>query len=174
MNRIYLEAERYVKKCGSRNPYELLDYIGAHLEFVYHYPVHGLKGFSAIFNRQMYAVVNGNLGEVDRGIVVGHEAAHLILHRREILQSPGQAMKDFNLYCESSRLEYQANLFLANFLVTDKQVLDVIADTDDDFFRTSRALYFPPHLLGFKLHSMMRRGLPVRPPMGLQSTFLKG
>ena len=173
MDRIYLEAEQAVRKHKTRDPYELLDTIGAYLEFSYDYEPNGLKGFSAIINSVMYAVVNGNLGEHDRRIVAGHEAAHLILHRHEILRSPGRAMKDFDLYNETSRLEYQANHFLANFLVSDEQVLDVAYGKSLGYFQIASELYMPPPLLAFKLSSMVERGLPVKQPVGLKSDFLK-
>jgi len=41
----------------------------------------------------MYAVVNGKLNEHEQRIVAGHEAAHLILHKAEILKCPAQTMK---------------------------------------------------------------------------------
>jgi len=173
MECIYLKAERIVKEYDTRNPYELLECIGAHLEFSYAYAPDGLKGFSAIFNRVMYALVNGHLDECERRIVVGHEAAHLILHKDEILRCPGQTMKDFELYNETSRLEYQANHFLADFLVSDEEVLDVAYGKNLSYFSTASELYMPPPLLAFKLHSMMQRGLPVRNPADLKSNFLK-
>jgi len=173
MDRIYLEAQRVAREHGTRNPYELLDAIGAHLELSYDYEPDGLKGFSAIFNRTMYAVVNGKLDEHDQRIVAGHEAAHLILHKAEILKCPGQAMKDFELYNETSRLEYQANHFLADFLVSDEEVLDVAYGKNLGYFHTASELYMPPPLLAFKLHSMINRGLPVTNPVGLKSDFLK-
>ena len=173
MDRIYLEAERAVKKYGTRNPYELLDGMGAILEFSHDYQPDGLKGFAAIINSVMYVVVNGHLGEHDRRIVVGHEAAHLILHKNEILRCPAKAMKDFNLYCETGRLEHQANHFLADFLVSDEQLLDVAYGKNLGYFQVASELYLPPELLAFKLSSMIGRGLPVKQPVGLESDFLR-
>jgi len=173
MEHIYLEAERIVKEYDTRNPYELLDCIGAHLGVSYDYAPDGLKGFSAIFNRVMYALVNGTLDKHEQRIVAGHEAAHLILHKEEILKCPGQTMRDFELYNETSRLEYQANHFLADFLVSDGQVLDVAYGKEFSYFHTASELYMPPPLLAFKLYSMMRRGLPVKTPVDLKNDFLK-
>ena len=123
-------------------------------------------------NRVKYAVINGHLDEHEQRIVAGHEAAHLIIHRTEILLSPAKALKDFNIYNNSGRLENQANSFLADFLVSDDDVMEVIAYDDRDFFATARELYIPPPLLGFKLYSMARRGFDVRNPVDLQSGFL--
>jgi len=168
---IYAEAERAAKKYQTRDPYKLLDAIGAKTRYCYDYEPDGLKGFSTILNRVMFAVINGHLNEHDQRIVAGHEAAHLVIHKTEIMMSPAQALKDFNIYDNSGRLEYQANSFLADFLVSDKDVLDAIA-YDDNFFANARELYIPPPLLAFKLHSMMRRNYEVRNPIDLRSQFL--
>jgi len=122
----------------------------------------------------MFAVINGNLSEHDQRIVAGHEAGHLILHKTEILSSPAQALKDFNLYDNSGRLEYQANSFLADFLVSDDDVMDALSNDDHDFFANAKELHIPPPLLAFKLHSMMKRDYKVRNPIDLQSSFLGG
>ena len=172
MGLIFLEAERAVRRFNTRNPYELLDAIGANVRFCYEYEPDGLKGFSTILNRVMFAVINGHLNEHDMRIVAGHEAAHLILHKTEIMLSPAQTLKDFNLYDNSGRLEYQANSFLADFLVSDKDVLEALSNEDNGYFANAGELNIPPPLLAFKLHSMMRRNYKVRTPMDLQSGFL--
>jgi len=174
MDYLYAEAERAAKKFHTRDPYDLLDAIGAMTRYCYEYEKDGLKGYSTILNRVMFAVINGHLNEHDRRIVAGHEAAHLILHKNEILFSPAKALKDFNLYDNSGRLEYQANSFLADFLVSDDEVLEVISDEDSDFFINAKQLYIPPPLFAFKLHSMMRRNHKVRNPIDLHSGFLGG
>lgn len=173
MGYIYTVAESAVKKYQTRNPYELLDAIGAKTRYCYEYEPDGLKGFSTILNRVMFAVINGHLNEHDRRIVAGHEAAHLILHKTEIMLSPAKALKDFNLYDNSGRLEYQANCFLADFIVSDDNVMEAIS-SDNNFFANARELYIPPPLLAFKLHSMMRRDYKVRNPIDLRSKFLGG
>ena len=104
--------------------------------------------------------------------MAGHEAAHLILHKTEMLLSPAQALKDFNLYDNSGRLEYQANSFLADFLVSDEEVLEALSHEESDFFAIAKELYIPPPLLAFKQNSMMRRDYKVRSPIDLRSGFL--
>jgi len=120
----------------------------------------------------MFAVINGHLPEEEQRIVAGHEAAHLILHKREILSSPACALKDINLYDNTGKLEFEANSFLADFLISDKQVIDVVADPDKDYFNISKELYIPPPLFAFKLLSMIRRGHNLKNPAVLQSDFL--
>lgn len=174
MGYIYEEAERAAKKYQTRNPYKLLDAIGAKTHYCNDYEPDGLKGFSTILNRVMFAVINSHLNEHDKRIVAGHEAAHLILHKKEILLSPAQALKDFTLFDNSGRLEYEANTFLADFIVSDEDVMDVISNEEHNFFSHAKELYVPPHLLAFKLHSMMRRDYQVKNPVDLQGRFLGG
>ena len=171
MDYIYNEVNRMIAKHGTRDPYELLDAIGAVVKVSYEYPENGLKGYCTILNRVRYAVINGNLCDTDRKIAAGHEAAHLILHTKQIMSSPVKAMRDFNLYDNSGVVEREANTFLADFLVSDEEVLDTL-QANDDFFSSARALYLPPPLLAFKLYSMMRRGHKVRNPIDLDSKFL--
>ena len=173
MNYIYTAAENMAKKHSTRNPYELLKSMGVTVRFSYGYDPDGLKGFSTIQNKIMFVVINGNLTDSEKKIVAGHEAAHLILHKAEILSSPIKALRDFTIYDNSGRLEYEANTFLSDFLLTDENVMDVISEGSHDFYACASELFIPPQLLGFKLASMMNRGLDVHLPIPLQSDFMK-
>ena len=174
MNTKYREVEDLVRKYDTRNPYELLDAIGAVTRFAYDFDGDGdgLKGFATIMNGISYCVVNGNLSEDDRRIVAGHEAAHLILHRQDILNSPACSLSDFNLYDNSGKLEFEANCFLADFLVSDEDVMDIMTDPDLDYFSAARMLRLVPPLFSFKLYSMIQRGHNLKIPDFMQSKFL--
>ena len=54
----YWMAEKLAKKFQTRNPYELLDCIGAKTRYCYDYDPDGLRGFSTILNRVMFAVID--------------------------------------------------------------------------------------------------------------------
>jgi len=172
---IYYESERAYTKYRTRDPYELLDSIGAVTQCTYEYGRNGLKGYSTVLNRTKYAVINARLHEAEQRVVAGHEAAHLILHMDEIMCSPVRALHDFHMWDNSGRIEHQANLFLADFLLADDDVLDAIQaeDEDRDFFTCAHELCIPPPLLAFKLYSMARRGYDMRSPVGLDSKFLR-
>ncbi|MDR0286538.1 MAG: ImmA/IrrE family metallo-endopeptidase [Clostridiales bacterium] len=169
---IYNEAEKTYINYGTRDPFLLLDRMGAVTHFSREYGKNGLKGYSMVLNRTKYAVINIYLPEYERRIVAGHEAAHLIVHIDEITNSPVRMLKDFNLFDTSGRTEYQANLFLADFLISDDNVLESIFDNDRDFFSSARELSVPPELFSFKLFSMTRRGYKLQSPIDLDSKFL--
>ena len=170
--REYYLAENLHKKYATREPYELLECIGAEVRVNYDFDPGGLKGFATILNRIKFVVINGNLNEHEQRTVAGHEAAHLILHKTDILNSPAYTLRDFNLFNNSGRLEYQANSFLADFLLSDEAVLEVIED--GDYFSHASILCVPPPLLAFKLHSMVRRDYKVKLPVSIESSFLLG
>ena len=173
MGYVYFETQRILKLYDTRNPYELLDAIGAVTIFSDKYEPNGLKGFCTIQNRIMYAVINAKLPEDDMRVVAGHEAGHLILHREQILASPARSMKDFNFFDNYGKYEREANSFLADFLVADEKVLDVVMDREGDYFSAARELHIPPPLFAFKLYSMMQRGYNLRSPVDLDSRFLR-
>jgi len=169
---MYQEAQWAVHRHGTRDPFMLLDAIGAVVWLSYEFDADGLKGFAAIMNGTLYAAINANLPEEEKRIVAGHEAAHLILHKNEILQSPGRAIRDFGLYDGTGRLELEANGFLADFLVSDEDALEIMNDAGGDYFSTAKMLCLPPPLLTFKLRSMIRRGHNLVNPAMVQSRFL--
>jgi len=139
MDWIHAEAESAVRRHRTRDPFELLDCLNIITRFSCEFAEDGLKGFAAIEKRKKYAVINGNLDKYEQRIVAGHEAAHLILHENEILGRQTRTLYDFTMFRDNGRLENQANRFLADFLVSDEQVLDVTAD-ESDYFATASTL----------------------------------
>ena len=169
---IFHEVERICAKYRTRDPFELLDGMGAVTRFSYRYNCDGLKGYCTAMLRIKYAVINANLPKVWQRIVAAHEGAHLILHMDDILRSPFKTLRDFNFVDTTGKIEFQANLFTADFLLDDDIVLECVYDGNMDFYSTARKLYFPPHLFAFKIYSMKHRGYDVRIPIDLDSKFL--
>ena len=174
MRSIYLHkiADYYANEFDTRCPFELLDAIGAITMFDYDFSPKGLKGLATYMNNFPYAVINGNLSKIKQRLVAGHEAGHLILHKPEILQLG--AFKDYRVYGDTSKLEYEADIFMVNFLISDKDVLDAIAnDHDGNFFTTAAELFMPHQLLAYKLHNMTQRGHHVKSPIDLDMKFFQ-
>jgi len=174
MDYLFRTSQEMVEQYKTRDPYKLLECIGAVTRLTSAFEADDLKGFAMIENRIRYAVINERLNEYEQRIVAGHEAAHLILHEDVILQSPNRVLQDLDIYYNRGRLENEANRFLADFLTSDEEVLRQIKwHKEYDYYGLAKVLYLPPPLLAFKLYSMMQRGLPVRNPVDLRSDFLK-
>ena len=73
----------------------------------------------------------------------------------------------------SSKCEHQANLYAAELLITDRDVLDCIVE-ELDYLAMCPTLSIDPHLMAFKMFSMVQRGYHVNIPQNLDSCFLRG
>ena len=169
---IYSEVLRCLNRYGTRDPYDLLDSLKVVYRETARYPESGLKGFCMIMHSTMYAVINANLDDVWKKTTTAHEGAHLIVYHHVILSSTSKIMKDFDIFNAKGRYENEANFFIADFLVNDNDVMEIITDRDMDYFKAAKVLCVPAPLLDFKLYSMMRRGFPVKNVDGLNSRFL--
>ncbi len=91
-----------------------------------------------------------------------------MLHRN----SGVKAFHDIGLFDESSSTEKEANLFAAEYLLDDEEVLDAL-NRDTTFFTAASRLLVPVELLDFKFHVMKWKGYKlIEPPIMVQSNFL--
>ena len=167
---IFDQVQRYRDRFRTTDPYALLDGMGVVVKRSNAFRSDGLRGYCTIMNRSRYVVINGKQSEAEQRVVASHEAGHLILHKAQLKVG---ALPDFDFYNTTSRLERQANLFAADFLIDDEAVLDLVRTQDADFFDVARQLCVPAPFLSFKLFSMVNRGFAMRLPADLNSTFLK-
>ena len=165
---IFNKATELQGKHRTTDPFELLDGLRVVVGLTDAYPINGLKGYCASFNRTNYVKINAHLCEEEQRIVAAHEAGHIVLHYRELKYS---AFRDNDLYATSVQ-ERKANLFAANFMIRDEEILELIGEFDGDFGAIARSLYVPKQFLAFKLHSMQKMGHKVRVPIELDSLFL--
>ena len=83
------------------------------------------------------------------------------------------AFQDFVLFDSASVTEHEANVFAAELLLKDEDVLELLND-DTSFFSVASLLRVPPELLDFKFRIMKRKGYQFRePPMQSDSKFLR-
>jgi Zn-dependent peptidase ImmA (M78 family) len=167
---IFNQAQRCRERYRTSDPYELLDAMGVALVNSDAYPRNGLRGYCTVMNRTGYVVINQKQPEEEQRVVAAHEGGHLILHAAQLKVG---AMRDFDVYNVTSRLELQANSFAADFLIDDEEVLDLMHSHDADFFNVAKELLVPAPFLSFKLYSMVNRGFNMHVPVDLNSTFLK-
>ncbi len=167
---IYKTACHYRKKLQSSDPFELLDAIGAVVKFSDAYPQGGLRGYCTVLLKTKYCVISQNQPEEEQRMVAAHEAGHLILHQERLKAG---ALQDWDVYHASSVMEREANLFAADFLIEDLDVLEQVKNKDSDFFSLAKALKVPAPFLAFKLYSMVHRGHKLLMPDEPQNRFLK-
>lgn len=161
------EVARIQKKYSTKNLYALCRAIKIKLVLI---PM-GRKacmGFYLLHSRTQLIVINSDLPEKLQRIILVHEVGHAVLHRHI-----SKTFQDFVLFEEASYYEYEANIFTAEFLIADDDVLDLLTE-DLSFFGIASRLNVPPELLDFKFRIMKRKGHElIDPPLRASSNFLK-
>ena len=132
-------------------------------------------------------MLEGNLIIVDEASMMDQAIASILFERiksgsrvvlvGDIDQLPsvgcGNVLADLDVYNTTSRMEREANLFAADFLLSDEDVLERVREGESDFYHMARELCVPSDFLAFKLYSMGNRGYRFRIPVELNSRFLK-
>ncbi len=164
------DTQRLYKKYGTRDPFQIIEEIhDLRLKRSVFFSKDGLKGFSTIMNRMKYVVINDYLEPEEQRVVAAHELGHIFRHEMRLRACP---MRDFDLYNATGKLEREANLFAADFLLGDEEVMDEIHSNDANFFSVAQALSIPAPFFAFKLYSMIERGYSMKLPVDLDSRFL--
>ncbi len=127
-----------------------------------------IKGFFLESKRIRTITINCDLPETVQRIVLAHELGHAVLHRHSGIH----AFHDIGLFDESSLLEKDANLFAAEYLLKDRDVLEIL-NCDTTFFSVAATLRVPAELLDFKFRILKWKGHElIEPPISAQSNFL--
>jgi Zn-dependent peptidase ImmA (M78 family) len=168
---IYDEAARIIKKYDETDPIEL----ARAMKIILLYEAMGdydeaCKGFYLYQSRKKIITINSDLPRMIQRIILAHEIGHAVLHPQAARLHP---FHDFSLYDSSSRYEYEANLFAAEYLLKDESVFEALND-DKFFFAAARELCVPAELLDFKFRILKRKGYKIiDPPLMANSDFLK-
>ena len=92
-----------------------------------------------------------------------------MLHAEALKTAP---LFDTAVYDKRSNTEYEANLFAADLLLADEDVLECAQRPDMDFDTLCLSMDINPGLMSFKLRSMQKRGIDVPLVSECDSRFL--
>ena len=149
---------------GGKNIFETAENSGA---IVWERPLGGLKGFYLFENGFRYIIINEELDKVTKAVVCAHELGHDMLHRE--LSEGG--IRENTLFLSSNKTEREANLFAAEVLISDGEILDEIAD-HNNINTLCAAIGFPKGIVDFKLEILNFKGYNFN-SSGAVSDFLK-
>ena len=156
------------QKYDTKDPFTLCD----NLDIRIRYKDLGtaLKAYYFYQSRIKNIVLNTRSGKIVQKTLCAHEVGHALLHGELAAMRGFQELEMFDM---TSRNEYEANLFAAELLIDDNELLELLNDNEKSFFDVARELYVPAELLDFKFRILKNKGYHIKEPYLAQSTFLK-
>lgn len=163
------QANRLIHKYGTRDPYRLCEALGIRVRMLD--LQRKIRGYYFYQSRIETIVIDEDMPELFRRILVAHELGHAVLHR-EAAMLKGFAEPDFPLACDKNDIcERDANLFAAELLLDDAEVLDCLSE--HTFFETAAELNVPAALLDYKFYIMQKKGYALSDMALARPDFLK-
>ena len=126
------------------------------------------KGFFLASSRCKLIMINSDLPDSIQRIIIAHELGHAVLHGSLAIS----AFHEFAMFEDVNQMEYEANVFAAEFMLSDDAVLESL-EMQMDFFQTAKYLYVPPELLDFKFRVLQSQGAEVTAPYIAHGDFPK-
>lgn len=162
------QVEALVKKVGSRDPYVICN----ELDYKLHYIdlKQRLKAYYFYQSRINNIIIDENVIELFRPILISHELGHGLLHREIAMMSGFQELEVLEKRSDKP-LEYEANLFPAELLLEDETVLNHL--NEYTFFETASILNVPAALLDFKFAILKSKGYSINSMQIAKSSYLK-
>lgn len=147
-------ADRLLHRTGSRDPEIIAEELNIR---IYDVPFQKQKGVYKILKRNRCIFVKEDLEEPMRQIVLLHEIGHDQLHRKQ-----ASLFQEFNLFdMNRSILEYEANLFAAQIMLPDEEVIDYIYQ-GYSVCQIAGAMNSDINLVALKAADLSRRGYSFR------------
>lgn len=157
-------ARELVDKSGTHEPAMLADYLGIIIKPV---PFKKQKGVYQVIEDIPFIFIKEDLPCAMYNIVILHEIGHDCLHK-----DIAQVFAEYNLFdMQTSRMEYEANLFAAEISLPDNELLEYIYQ-GMDACQIASAMYSDVNLVALKTSDMIRRGYNFH-PIDHQNDFLK-
>ena len=161
-------VDKLIKKHDTRDPLTLCRALGIRVR--YKDCENLLKAYFITVSRIKSIVINSKIHSAVQRILLAHELGHAVLHREIALL---RGFQEFELFDANDPTEYEANLFAAELLIEDVELIDLLNDDEKSFFGVARELSVPAELLDFKFRVMKRKGYRIEAPYISQSDFLK-
>ncbi len=157
------------RKYDTRNPFELCRDLNIRVR--YKDLGTAMKAYYFYQSRIKNIVLNSRSGKIVQRILCAHELGHALLHGELAAMRGFQELEMFDM---TSATEYEANLFAAELLIDDKELLKLLNGSDKSFFGVAKELYVPAELLDFKFRILKNKGYHLEAPYISRPDFLKG
>ena len=162
------QVESLVKRYGTRNPFILCQELGINIRFKELGTE--IKAYFFYQSRIKTIVINQRTTLSACRILCAHELGHGILHKKLAAM---RGFHELELFDCLNTTEYEANLFAAELLIDDNELLELLNNSEKSFFGVAKELYIPAELLDFKFRVLKSKGFRIETPYISQANFLK-
>ena len=156
-------AERF----ATRDPFAIAEALG--IQIMMNSELKTLKGAYFVIDGVRWILINSNLSHELQRIVCAHELGHDQLHR-EIAEK--RFLLEYMLCDTKSRPEYEANVFAAELLLPDSDVLELIYGYSYSAEQIARCLNTDVNLVALKCDCLRAKGCELN-RLDHKSNFLK-
>lgn len=161
-------VNKMIKRAGTRNPEEICE--AYHIEILQKDLKRRIKAYYFYQSRIHNIVLDENIVDIVRRILIAHELGHFSLHKQVAMMKGFQEMEILEKR-DSEPLETEANLFAAELLLPDEDVLECLHDYT--FFETAKMLNVPHALLDFKFSILQSKDYRLASMNLRKADFLK-
>ncbi len=168
INHIIRQVTNLMNRYGTRDPFELCTCL--HIRISYKNLGTDVKAYFFCQSRIKNIVLSADESEEMLRILCAHELGHAILHS-EIAKRHG--FPETGLFNCASVTENEANLFAAELLIDDTELLSLAKDNEKSFFNIAKELSVLPDLLDLKCRILKSKSSPVNQMYIYQTKFLK-
>jgi len=168
MSYITRVADGLARKYQTRDPYELCGELGVRIRFKD--LGQDIKAYYFYQSRIRNIVINQRVSETLRRVLAAHELGHDRLHKDVAML---RGFREVGFFDAAQPAEFEANVFAAELLISDEELLELLNDKDKAFFDVARELCIPAPLLDFKFRVLKSKGYRIEAPYIANGDFLK-
>ena len=121
---VFTLPRKLVRKYNTCDPFRLAAKLGIIVLFRSDFVQQ--RGAAVIAIKNRFIFINSNLSEQMQRMVCAHELGHLLLHRTSY--GKGAWVLNHELFDITDQLEYEANVFAANLLIDEGEMLDYLRE----------------------------------------------
>ena len=166
-NRAFTLPRRLIRRFQTRDPFTIAEEMG--ITVLIRSDFMRQKGAFAVIGNNSFIFINGSLSEYMQRLVCAHELGHALLHRK-LGTMPG-GMMEFEIFDIKDAAEYEANVFAANLLIDEQEILEMACEGYDVIY-IAKKLDINVNILLVKLNEMRNKGYDLRVPYEPARKFL--
>lgn len=155
---IYTKTQTLIKSSASNDPFTIASDNNIMIRISTEFKE--LKGLYTIIKERRIIILNGNLPYEERKMVCAHELGHDMLHREYAVN---KVLHEYILCDRTAKIEYEANMFAADMLITDDEILDLARGYQYTVSQIAHFLNINPELVNIKISNMNLRGFNLNP-----------